>query len=146
MNRLRRFLYTLDDYWVRARNVMFEAMGETIEGQVAVDWVVKNRMADSRWPDTAKEVILQKQQFSWTIKAAWNRLYWVAFKPWQRFPTAWATAKEVVDMVDGGALDPTGGATHYLNVAVTKKYWGLPRWFDARKITAEIGRHTFLKL
>jgi len=44
--------------------------------------------------------------------------------------------------------DPTKGATHYLNEELTRKIRGgtLPGWFDENKITARIGKHTFLRL
>ncbi|MGB0719760.1 MAG: cell wall hydrolase, partial [Bdellovibrionales bacterium] len=59
------------------------------------------------------------------------------------------TALEIAEKALLGILpDVTGGADHYLNIAVTKKIRGgtLPSWVDLRKKTAAIGSHTFLKL
>tara|TARA_R110000764_G_scaffold95718_1_gene179590 strand:- start:89 stop:508 length:420 start_codon:yes stop_codon:yes gene_type:complete len=44
--------------------VYFEARGESMLGQRAVAEVILNRVADPRWPETACEVIKQKNQFS----------------------------------------------------------------------------------
>ena len=147
MNSLVTFLWTVDEFYVRARNILFEAGNEPEQGLIAVDWVVKNRVADPRWPDTAKGVILQKNQFSWTMAGNWwSPGFSRAKTPWNYDPKGWARVKEIVRKVDAGAPDPTNGANHYLNVEVTRKHWGLPGWFNPSKITVKIGHHTFLKL
>jgi spore germination cell wall hydrolase CwlJ-like protein len=47
--------------------VYFEARGESMLGQRAVAEVILNRVADPRWPETACEVIKQKNQFSFVM-------------------------------------------------------------------------------
>ena len=48
--------------------IYHEARGESIEGQIAVGWVVLNRTLSARFPSTICEVIYQRHQFSWTVK------------------------------------------------------------------------------
>lgn len=52
-----------------ARNIYFESRAEPEKGQVAVAYVVLNRMGDPRFPDTACAVVKEKTrgfcQFSW---------------------------------------------------------------------------------
>jgi N-acetylmuramoyl-L-alanine amidase len=49
-----------------AQAVYHEARGEPEGGQHAVAWVVLNRVADQRWPNTPCRVIYQRHQFAWT--------------------------------------------------------------------------------
>ncbi len=48
----------------------------------------------------------------------------------------------------GLGIDPSRGATHYLNEAVTRTLRGgsLPGWFEEEKVTVRLGDHTFLKI
>lgn len=56
--------YTADDV-MRLADVMYcEARGEGRLGMLAVGDVVKNRVNDSRWPNTVRGVIEQPRQFS----------------------------------------------------------------------------------
>jgi spore germination cell wall hydrolase CwlJ-like protein len=57
---------TSDDVVCLARNIFNEARGESFEGQLATLLVVLSRAKDSRFPDTACEVVYQPNQFSWT--------------------------------------------------------------------------------
>ena len=59
----------LSDLHTLALTMYGEARGEEIEGKVAVGCVVRARMADDRWPDTYKDVCLQRWQFS-----CWNTI------------------------------------------------------------------------
>ncbi|MEF2967601.1 cell wall hydrolase [Paenibacillus sp. M1] len=58
--------YVLDDeeLLLLQKIVMAEAEGEPYEGKVAVANVVLNRLRSANYPDTIKEVIYQKSQFS----------------------------------------------------------------------------------
>lgn len=53
-----------------ARNIYFEARGETEEGMIAVAQVTANRVNDERYPKTYCSVVYQRRnsscQFSWT--------------------------------------------------------------------------------
>lgn len=148
MNRLVEYLWSLNEFWVFTRNLLFEARGEPDEGVAAVGWVVLNRLDDERWPgeESLNSIILAPNQFSWTRPD--DPQHRLAFAPWERFPREWRRAKEIAGRVLNGCLaDPTDGANHYLNVrACRRSRWGVPSWFDPDKVTAVIGRHTFLKL
>jgi len=146
MNRLVNYLWKVDEFYVLARNLLFEARSETDLGMTAVGWVVLNRVKDRRWPDTIKGVILQQNQFSWTRSD--DPQYKWGFTPWLRFPLEWRRAKKITELLlKGGTPDPSRGANHYLNVqACLNSRWGVPRWYAPAKVTRIIGRHTFLKL
>lgn len=61
-----------------AKNIYFEARGESIQGKLAVAQVTINRMNDYRWPKTICQVVYQPGQFSWThakLKITDNKLY-----------------------------------------------------------------------
>lgn len=47
-----------------AKTVLYEARGESVEGQRLVAEVVINRVNDDKFPDTVKGVVYQKHQFS----------------------------------------------------------------------------------
>lgn len=49
-----------------AKNIYFEARGESTRGKLAVAQVTINRMNDYRWPKTICQVVYQRGQFSWT--------------------------------------------------------------------------------
>jgi spore germination cell wall hydrolase CwlJ-like protein len=51
-----------------AKNIYFEARGESLRGMRAVAQVTINRVNDYRWPDTICQVVYQRSQFSWTAK------------------------------------------------------------------------------
>lgn len=55
---------TAEEKEVLLKIAMAEAEGETTEGKVMVMAVVLNRMENEGFPDTAKEVIYQKDQFA----------------------------------------------------------------------------------
>lgn len=49
-----------------AKNIYFEARGETSTGMAAVGQVTRNRVNSGSYPDSYCRVIYQKDQFSWT--------------------------------------------------------------------------------
>ena len=126
-----------------ASTVFLEASGETFEGMCAVSWVIRHRM--DRGKLSVHEIVLQPFQFS-----CWNP---PRNRSEARLISAEGTSWENAWKASSGALwrllpDPTDGADHYLNEALTKKIRGgtLPLWFDPEKVTAKIGAHTFLRL
>ena len=56
------FPHTERDVQCLARNIYFEARGESIEGQEAVALVTLNRVMDENYPDTVCEVVHQAQR------------------------------------------------------------------------------------
>jgi hypothetical protein len=127
-----------------AATVLLEAEGEGPDGRLAVAWVVRHRM-DRRHLGIA-EVVTQPWQFS-----CWNDDYVGMRKARLRAPDPdmWEDCWRAACGAYWRILDdPTGGADHYLNEALTRSQRGgsLPGWYDARRVTARIAQHTFLKL
>ena len=109
-----------------ARNVYFEARGESFRGKLAVAIVTLNRTKLPDYPDTVCEVVYQKDQFSWTR----NKHRKVVDMD------AWSDAVAVANLaLENPDILGNFKATHYHNTSVNPK-WGLPR-------VAKIGRHLF---
>ena len=49
-----------------AKNIYYEARGESLPGKLAVAKVTLNRVESPRFPKTVCDVVYQKFQFSWT--------------------------------------------------------------------------------
>jgi N-acetylmuramoyl-L-alanine amidase len=113
-----------------ARNVYYEARGESLIGQYAVAEVTMNRRASPFYPKTVCEVVYQKEAFSWTgmgdleppAGSAWHRAVMVAEDVYfQRRP---ATMQ---------------GVTHFHATYVQ------PDWSKERQQVARIGKHLFYR-
>jgi N-acetylmuramoyl-L-alanine amidase len=113
-----------------ARNVYYEARGESLIGQYAVAEVTMNRLASPFYPKTVCEVVYQKRAFSWTgmgdleppMGPAWHRAVRVAEDVYyERRP---ATME---------------GVTHFHATYVQ------PDWSKERQQVARIGKHIFYR-
>lgn len=69
-----------------AKNIYYEARGESIKGMQAVGQVTINRVNSNKFPSTICGVVHQKYQFSWTVmKLAhpkgnkWELAKWIAY-------------------------------------------------------------------
>lgn len=143
-----------DDLSLLATTVYLEGESEPDEGKVGIAWVVRNLMDFQK--RTARQAILGAEGLvdadghAYEVFSCWNDDYLkqrttrlVAPDPaiWER---CWRAA--------AGALwrllpDPTSGATHYLNVELTRKMrplHDLPPWYAPARVTVRIGQHTFL--
>lgn len=120
-----------------------EAATEPYDGKLAVAYVILGRAQKSG--KSIVDTVLDPLAFS-----AWNtnsktRLYLDDFRP-----ATWRVCLDAVTAAYfGHKPDPSHGATHYLNLELVEKAnpngsWRT--WYDAQKVTAKIGRHTFLKL
>lgn len=128
-----------------ARTIYGEARGEPFIGQVAVAWVVKNRVGRKGWGNTIADVCLKPLQFScWNMNDPNRAKILAADLDMPKFQRAFGIACLVVcgDDLD----DPTGGADHYHTIARPKVSvtWP-PRWARDMTVTAIIGAHRFLK-
>jgi spore germination cell wall hydrolase CwlJ-like protein len=114
-----------------AKNIYFEARGESQVGQAAVAWVTLNRVAASEFPTNICAVVWQSSQFSWTHDGKSDR---------PRDPVAWATAQaiaaEVIDAY-GVDRDPTEGATYFHADSVR------PGWSRKFNRVVQIDGHIF---
>jgi spore germination cell wall hydrolase CwlJ-like protein len=112
-----------------ARNVYYEARGESLAGQYAVAEVTMNRKSSLGYPKTVCEVVYQKDAFSWTgMKVAAP-----AGESWQR---ALKVAQDIYYQRRPAELP---GATHYHATYVK------PDWSEERERVARIGRHVFYR-
>ena len=115
-----------------------EAESEPLFGKLAVACVVRNRVNDPRWPDTYKEVLLQRKQFSCFLpqflrpeiftrrhnKSFWRECKYAAYGIYHNW-----------------AQDITFGATNYYSTIINEPYWA-----KGKIPVLEIGKHKFYKL
>lgn len=121
--------------YCQALNAYHEARGEDQDGEIAVMWVVKNRVESSRWPNNPCGVIYQRFQFSWTFDDLPDSPGDV--KEFERL-------KKLATVVHYGlGEDPTNGATHYYAPSKAN-----PKWASASHAieTAILGNHRFMDL
>jgi N-acetylmuramoyl-L-alanine amidase len=123
-----------------ARNVYYEARGETQAGQYAVAEVTMNRRASPRYPKTICAVVYQKN---------WDPLRgrWVGAFSWTEFDTLdepvgpeWQRAVSIAEEVYYQKRAPAmPGVTHFHATYVQ------PEWSKELERVARIGRHVFYK-
>jgi len=120
-----------------AQAIYFEARSEPFEGQVAVAYVIMNRVKDRRYPNNICAVVFQNEQrrhkcqFSFACDGLSDNPYEMA---------AWNIARRVA----GGALknaqsDVTARSTHYHADYVN------PRWAKYLQPTIQVGSHIFYR-
>ena len=128
---------------VVAKTVYGEARGEGPEGQAAVAWVIRNRVARRTptggpfwWGADLIAVCRKPYQFSCWLASDPNRPKLDALALTD--PT-YLACRVVVDRVcDGRESDPTGGATNYYATDIP-----VPPWAANRTPSARIGHHVF---
>lgn len=119
------------DAIILARAIFGEARSEKLpdEARVAVGWSIRNRVKDSRWPDTYQEVITQAFQYSAFNEDDSNRPY-VENPLWKNNDinkTAWYNCYNIAGkVISGEAKDPTHGANHYYDDSIPAPYWATP--------------------
>jgi len=129
---------------ILARTLWGEARGESLSGQVAVAWTIRNRVFDGKtkswWGEGFAGVCQKPYQFSCWNKNDRNYAYLSGAKPipFREFAQAQIAADQVMA---GKVPDPTGGATHYYATTMLKP----PIWTNGAKCTLKLGRHLFFK-
>jgi len=118
---------TDSDLELLARVIYGESRGEPYEGQVAVGAVVLNRVESPDFPNTIREVIYQKGQFSCVSDGQINLI------PGE---TAYRAAREALS-----GNDPSLGALYFYNPDKAITLW----WLSQRETTVVIGDHVFAK-
>jgi len=107
-----------------ARLIEAEAGGEPYRGKVAVGAVVVNRLRDSRFPNTIRDVIYEPGQFA---VSAMNR------------PPSEESIRAARAALSGE--DPTNGALFFYNPRTAR----LDPWWQTRTRLTQIGNHVFLR-
>lgn len=114
----------LQDIHKIAKVVYGEARGESLEGQVAVAAVVRNRVQSPEFPSNISGVIFQRNAFT-------------AVHDGQYDMTPNLTAYQAVKQAWMG-WDPTYGAHYYFNPDIATS-----EWIKTRTIERRIGNHVF---
>lgn len=140
----------LDDLDVMAMTVWAEARGESVKGQVAVAWVIKNRWLNPRWwsrnkdaipDDTIAAVVRDPWQFSCLNPNDPNRARLDNPKTLQ--DSAVQAIRRLCEMVLRDDIpDPTNRADHYCVTKIARH----TNWARGRKPVAVIGNHSFYRL
>ena len=133
-----------DDLFLLTATVAMEAEGESYRGKLGVAYVIMNRVRRRVPFKSVSDVVLDPYDFS-----AWNTrggrqtaLDTIDHFSWGDSEKAAHSAYYEIEK------DPTHGATHYLNVPLTRRIrrdGSLPTWLLAMKRTTKIGLHTFYK-
>jgi len=137
---LSRPLFLNDDFRSRHSG---EARGESLAGQIAVAWTIRNRVNDGKakswWGEGYAGVCQNPYQFSCWNRSDPNFAYLSGAKkiPFRELAQARIAADQVID---GKVSDPTGGATHYYATTIKA-----PAWAAKAKQTLKLGGHVFFK-
>ncbi|MET1070007.1 MAG: cell wall hydrolase [Pseudomonas prosekii] len=135
---------TEKDRDILARTLWGEARGESLAGQIAVAWTIRNRVNDGKtkswWGEGYAGVCQAPYQFSCWNKNDPNFAYLSGAKtiPFRELAQARIAADQVID---GKVSDPTSGATHYYAIAMKKA----PGWAAKATQTLKLGGHVFFK-
>lgn len=132
---------TAGDFDVMARTVWGEARGEPFAGQLAVAWVILNRLMDQgrRWPASIHAICVQYKQFSCWDAADPNSGKCHSVELSDR--TLCKLFRLCLKAYEGGYDDPANGATHYFASGIEPPGWCAPPAIQ----TAQIGHHLFFK-
>ena len=144
-----------------AQNIYFEARDQPTVGQMAVAYVVLNRVHHPAWPDTVCDVIREGPTYSWKqdypirnrCQFSWYcdgnaDVIWANYeKTGQTIKgnaRAWKESVELAIMIAGNTkltvTDNTDGAVYYY--AHNLVY---PSWAKTKSYIGVLGNHTFMK-
>lgn len=132
--------YTPEEIDLFARLVYAEAVGESALGQIAVAASVLNRLADSRYPNTLKEVIMQTVEVDGKLYYQYSPVLdgriWELDPKTQ--PEAYAASLQAIYAALAGQ-DPSQGATGFYNPSKVSP----TSWVTYQPRTIKIGNHQF---
>ena len=133
-------------FQVAARTLCQEARDEPLDGQQAVGWVLRNRVADGRWGASLASVCLWHAQFSgwWCPRGTpsyHDPNFAYACDLSDSDPVLVAMSQVLADVLgaDVGA-DPTGGATHYYAKSIAP-----PAWVNSATPCGQFGNQLFFR-
>ena len=104
-----KITFTEEERYLLARIAMAEAEGEDLEGKMLIINVVLNRVDSNSFPNSIKDVIFQKNQFSPIHDGRWDRV-----EPNDECYRA-------VDMVENGSDESMGAL--YFETATNEDTW-----------------------
>lgn len=126
----------LTDMQIMGLCIRSEARGEPLLGQLAVAYVVLNRVAANSWfGKTIREVVLKPWQFSW-FNPGLDML--AALEIAKTLDHSYILMGELAQSRPD--LDPTYGATHFYSTDIDEPYW-----VKTMKFSCQIGKHRFYK-
>lgn len=111
-----------------AKNVYYEAKGESLQGQMAVAQVTLNRLRSKKWGKTICQVVYAKNQFSWTSSK----------KAKTPKGEAWLEALRTAEKARRGFKMKGMQNVLYFHAKGSK-----PRWAHKRKVALRMGNHVF---
>ena len=126
--------------------IYFEARNQPLAGQLAVAYVIANRVASKHYPSTVCDVVTQGPTHPGgrhPVKYRCQFSFWCDGKSEKIADTdAWRTALRIATAVRDAScphVDVSEGATHYHTTKVS------PKWRYTMRMTAQIGQHLFYK-
>ena len=131
-----------NDRDILARTLWGEARGESLAGQIAVAWTIRNRVNDGKarswWGEGYAGVCQKPYQFSCWNRNDPNYIYLSGAKPipFREFAQARIAADQVID---GKVPDPTSAANRYYALPMPN----YPDWAAEAKRTLKLGNRTF---
>lgn len=117
-----------DELMLMARAIHAEARGESFLGQVAVGAVIVNRVHSPFFPNTVREVIMQRNRHTFQFTPVSNGT--INLEPDQ------SSIEAALQALEGN--DPTGGALFFYNPAISTD-----QWITTLPVVTRIGRHVF---
>lgn len=127
-----------EDHDTLARTIWGEARGESFNGQIAVAWVVLNRLAKGGYGTTIEEVCKKPWQFSCWNTSDPNR---AKIENLVDEDHDFFRAKGIAALVmTKDFSDPTDGSTNYFADSIDP-----PSWSRQMVPTVTIGRHRFFR-
>lgn len=125
-----------------AKTIYWEARNQSLEGRLAVGFVVLNRVNSGIWGDSVCQVVYHTCQFSWVCNSKAKRdLYSLRDEKEQ---IAWAESIAIANelMIDSSIEDKTSGAIYFHSHRVS------PSWSRWKKIerTVAIEDHVFYRV
>ncbi|MFH1187290.1 MAG: cell wall hydrolase [bacterium] len=109
---------------ILARAIFGEARSLSEQGRIAIGWVIKNRISDSRWADNYHGVILKPKHFSAFNKGDEN--FDFVKNPFidKTQIDEWYECYEIAGkLMRNEFIDPTEGANHYFSNFIPAPYW-----------------------
>ncbi|RBW71126.1 LysM peptidoglycan-binding domain-containing protein [Bacillus taeanensis] len=112
-----------------AKMIYCEARGESMEGQIAVGAVILNRMESDQFPNSVKEVVLEKNNGYYQFSPAASGVIYSAVPNDESMEAAIRAAN---------GEDPTNGSLYFFNPDKTSSIW-----LRSKPVSTVIGNHVF---